>query len=399
MEHPIWIHAVSVGETAVAAKLIREIQARSPGVQIVLSTTTTTAQEVARNTLPDSADIAVIYNPVDFPPTVERALHLIRPSLIVLVEAEVWPNLCALARRRHIPLALVNARMSPRSQRRYERARFFVEPIFALLAQVCVQESADIVRFVGAGMRRESIRHTGSVKFDPPSAPSTDAVLTFRELLLPLLPAGEGSPVLLAASTFPGEEKLVAESFLILRRHIPNLFLMVAPRHSERTIEALDDLQQLGLQVALRSQLPTVRDTFESTSRPDCLLIDSTGELVHWQALATVVVIGKSFLAEGGQNPAEAASLGIPTVVGPHMQNFQALVTRMLAFGGTIQIDPSTELTPTLSKLFTNEHVRQKISEAASSALEPHRGATSRTVDSLLELLPSSRNPAAHAES
>lgn len=391
MERPVWIHAVSVGETTIALKLIREIRAQSPGIQIILSTTTTTAQQVAHDSLPDTDDIAIIYNPIDFPPTVERALHLIRPSLIVLVEAEIWPNLCALARRRHIPLALVNARMSPRSERRFGRARFFVQPVFALLDRVCVQEQDDIERFADVGMRPEAICHTGSVKFDPPPAPSAESISPFRDLLAPLLPAGSDSLVLLAASTFPGEERLVGESFKVLRHQFPNLFLIIAPRHAERADEALADLQGLGLQPELRSQLPLSSGPAHAESRPDCLVIDTTGELARWQALATVVVIGKSFLAEGGQNPAEAATLGIPTVLGPNMQNFKALVAHMLSAGGTLQLDPTTELTPLLSRLLADKAQRTRIGAAAKTALESHRAATTRTVEILLNLLPPHR--------
>ncbi len=395
MERPIWIHAVSVGETQVALKLIREIRSQAPDIQIVLSTTTTTAQQLAHDNLPDDDDFAIIYNPVDFPPTVERTLHLIRPSLIVLVEAEVWPNLCALARRRHIPLTLVNARMSHRSERRLRRMRFFVAPIFSLLDRVCIQEPRDLEQFAGVGMRREAIRHTGSIKFDPPPPPNEASIAAFRDLLRPLLLiTGADTQVLLAASTFPGEEKLIGESFKVLRHQFPGLFLITAPRHAERAEEAVADLREIGLRPTLRSQLPLSSGEGDNKTAPrDCLVIDTTGELPRWQALATVVVIGKSFLAQGGQNPAEAAALGIPTVLGPHMQNFKALVNHMLAAGGTVQMNPGTELTPQLSHLLGDDKERERIGDAAKLALESHRGATTRAVALLLQEIPSHRLP------
>jgi len=388
LERPIWIHAVSVGETNIAVKLIRQLRTERPEKAIVLSTTTTTAQAVAQQALPEAndrdSDIALIYNPVDFPPTVERALHLIRPSLIILVEAEVWPNLCALARRRHIPIALVNARMSSRSEGRFRRAGALVRPIFSMLQKVCVQEPEDAERFGSVGFRPEAIVSTGSIKFDPPPPPDPDSIAPLRDLVSPLFPNTAKSPVLLGASTFPGEEARIAESFKVLRHQFPDLFLIVVPRHTERAHEAVADLEKLGLKPGLRSELPPPHEF-----RPDCIVVDTTGELARWQAIATIVVIGKSFLAKGGQNPAEAAALGVPTVLGPRMDNFAALVNHMKQADGTIQIvPPKNELTATLARLLESPERAAEIGANAKAALEPHRGATAKTATEVLSLLP-----------
>jgi len=383
MEHPIWLHAVSVGEANIAVKLIKELRRRQPNRPIVLSTTTTTGQQVAVAGLPEAEDIVVLYNPIDFPPTVERALHLIRPALIILIEAEVWPNLCIQAKRRHIPIALVNARMSPRSESRYRRARGLVAPVFSLLESVCVQEAEDIERFAGIGIPKEVIQHTGSIKFDPPPPPDPALIEPLNELLRPLIQWRPDSRIILAASTFPGEEALIGESFKVLRHQFPELFLIVVPRHVERTKQVLADLDAIGLQAVRRTTLP-----IPDASEVDCLVVDTTGELSRWQALATVVVIGKSFLSTGGQNPAEAAALGIPTVLGPNMQNFDTLVAHMLRVDGTVQLGPTAELTPVLSNLLANEATARRIGENARAVLEPHRGATEKTAEVVLGLIP-----------
>src|SRR4030081_3904724 len=240
-----WLHAVSVGEVDVAFKLATRLRAFEPDQPCVLTTTTTTGFAFANKNAPDW--IEVMYTPLDFWPIMRRALRVICPSKVVLVEAEVWPNLVAEAHARQIPIALVNARLSPRSEKRFRLFRSFVTPTFRLLDAICVQNLEDIERWNALGVETDRIRHLGSIKYDPenaevdPEIPA--AVLTGFGL--------EKRTVIFGGSTHNGEEKVLAEVFRALRRDFVDLLLILAPRHTERTAEVRRDLEGIGFHVAL----------------------------------------------------------------------------------------------------------------------------------------------------
>ena len=315
-----WIHAVSVGEVAIALKLAAKLRELEPTFSCVLTTTTTTGFAFAEKEAPDW--MVVLYNPLDFWPIVQRAFAVIRPERILLVEAEVWPNLAAIARARGIPLALVNARLSARSERRFLKLRRFVAPTFRCLDLVCAQEERDVERWAALGISRSVIKDVGSIKYDPAES-GGEAVLPLR--ILGSFCIEEARPIFFGGSTHAGEEEILADVFLQLRAEFPALVLLLAPRHVERTPEIAARLQQRGLRVALRSAAET-----ETGAEPDCLLLDTTGELRMWYAVATVVFIGKSLTAHGGQNPVEPILAGKPVVFGPHMENFSALAQSLL---------------------------------------------------------------------
>lgn len=370
-----WIHAVSVGEVTIALKLAAEMRRLDTGFRCVLTTTTTTGYAVAER---EAAEwMQVLYNPLDFLPTVQRAFSVIRPSRIVLVEAEVWPNLAEEARRRRIPLALVNARLSPRSARRFRRFRRIVAPTFRCLDLVCVQEPGDVARWESLGVAPERIHAVGSIKFDPVDA-EVDATVPFQ-----VLDAFEIAPepqILFGGSTHPGEEKILADIVRRLRAEFPSLVLIIAPRHVERTREIRTALEQLGLSVAQRS------DVARRTGRPDCLLIDTTGELRSWYAVATVVFVGKSLTTNGGQNPVEPILAGKPVVFGPHMENFAALARSLVARDAAIQVADVDELEEAARGLMRDAQRRAVLVGNAQHVLAAHRGATARTACLLLAL-------------
>jgi 3-deoxy-D-manno-octulosonic-acid transferase len=371
-----WLHAVSVGEVTIALKLAREIRILKPDQECVLTTTTTTGFAFANRNAPEW--IEVIYSPLDFWPIMRRAFATISPKAVILVEAEVWPNLVAEAHARKIPIALVNARLSPRSEKRFRMFRNFVAPTFRLLDAICVQNLEDIERWKALGIEEGRIGHVGSIKYDPENV-EVDPEIPGDVL------AGFGlekRAVIFGGSTHKGEEKVLAEVFRALRRDFVDLLLVLAPRHTERIGEIRRDLEGIGFHVALRSQLPAP-DPFL-----DCLLIDSTGELRDWYGVATLVFVGKSLLARGGQNPAEAILAGKPVVFGPHMENFAALANTLVAARGAIQINSSTELRRALAHLLANPEVREEMVQNARKALDAHRGATARTAQLMVDLTP-----------
>ncbi|HEY8901370.1 MAG TPA: 3-deoxy-D-manno-octulosonic acid transferase [Chthoniobacterales bacterium] len=375
-----WVHAVSVGEVLIAMKLIRRMREREPDRCFVLSTTTSTGFAVANEQRSDWLE--PIYNPLDFFLFTRRALNLVRPDQIILVEAEVWPNLVAQARARRIPIALVNARLSPRSESRFRTFRAFTGPIFNQLDAICVQEPEDVARWESLGVNRSRIVHTGSIKFDDASGSAREP-RDFLPILAGLgIPAG--APVLLGASTHKGEEALLGRVYQTLKQELPTLVFVSVPRHAERAAEVRADLEALGMNVVSRSEIRNPE--FKIQDSPDVLLVDTTGELRDWYACATVVVVGKSFLAKGGQNPAEPLVAGRPVVFGPHMQNFAILVHGLVLAGGAVQVPDEAALVSALTSLLEDAPAREKIVTKGQQVIASHRGATDRTCEVLAGL-------------
>lgn len=375
----IWVHAVSVGEVGVARKLIVQLLRQAGDSSVILTTTTPTAYRIAAEAEQSfPGRVVALYSPLDLPGVAARVLRQFQPSQIVLVEAEVWPNMVSQATKAGIPVSLVNARLSARSERRYVKFHRLVSPIFQMLTRVMVQEDGDLKRLASIGAREDAIMVTGSIKYDPQgSAPSGEKVKMLASLLER---AGlNHRPLILAASTHDGEEQAVASIYQDLAAEIPGLGFLVVPRHFERGPQVVAELQTLGLQPALRSRLDV-----ESFQRADVMVIDSTGELRSWLELATVVVMGKSFLAEGGQNPAEAVMAGKPVVFGPHMENFGPLVELLLNARGAVQVPDLASLKDVLGDLLADDAARRRLAEAGQHALMRHDGATARTVDLLL---------------
>lgn len=366
-----WVHAVSVGEVFIALKLIRELKARDDTRKFVLSTTTSTGFALASENR--TSWIEPIYNPMDFFLFTWRALRLIRPKQILLVEAEVWPNLVAQARQRGIPTLLVNARLSPRSEQRFQKFRFFTAPIFNQLTAICVPDEEDVDRWTRLGVLREKLHRTGSIKFDDASAHTHNT----RDFWTVLERFGvvRDSPILLAASTHEGEETVLGKCFLELRKQFPDLSLVAVPRHAERASAVKSDLEALGLRVALRSE-----DQWESAP-PDAVVVNSTGELRDWYRCATVVFVGKSLLHKGGQNPAEPIVCGRAVIVGPHMRNFDVLVSQLVRYDGIVQISDPSELTSAATALIVSPDLRQLMVSRGQDVIESHRGSTARTCE------------------
>ena len=292
------------------------------------------------------------------------------------MEAEIWPNLAAEAHARRIPLVLVNARLSPRSERRFRRFRFFVAPTFRLLDLVCVQELEDADRWHRLGVERSRIWHTGSIKYDPADIDSNADVQGIDHLAVKPEP-----PVLFGGSTHRGEEELLGKVFLRLRQKFPSLCLFIAPRHVERVREIRAQLQALSLQVRLASEAAS-----QSETNPDCVLLDRTGELQHWYEIATVVFMGKSLTAQGGQNPVEPIIVGKPVIFGPHMENFATLAKTLVSKDGAIQVSDVDSLEQALGKLLRDGQARQRLVQNAREVLNQHRGATARAAALIADL-------------
>lgn len=381
-----WLHAVSVGEVNIALKLASALRALEPDLRCVLTTTTTTGFALANQNAP--AWIDVIYTPLDYWPIMRRAFSAIRPARILLVEAEVWPNLVAFAHAGRIPSALVNARLSPRSEGRFRRFRSFVAPTFRLLDLICVQEPEDADRWRRIGVEGDRIKWTGSIKYDPTGfdnavdaqGPAEAVATSLRDILPALSP---DRAVLFGGSTHRGEEEILATIFLRLRHEFPSLRLFIAPRHVERLREIRSQLEVLGLRVALASEACVGRQRNDV----DCMLLDTTGELQRWYGIATVVFIGKSLTAQGGQNPVEPTFAGKPVIFGPHMENFATLARALVSKKGAIQVRDADSLERVVVDLLRDSKARDRLVQNAREVLNAHQGATARAAALITELL------------
>jgi len=372
----VWVHSISVGETLLALRLIRRMRELRPDLRVVLSVNTSTGFALAEENASDWLE--PIYNALDAWPVVRRALATIRPERLIFIEA-VWPNLLSQAAGRGIPTVLV-ARLSPRSERRFRRFRFFTGPIFRLLDAISVQEADDQARWESLGAKPGQIHLTGNIKFDQPAS-RDDRSAQFRSLLDRLCVPADAS-VLLGGSTFHGEEGMLARIWTRLRKEFPDLFLIIVPRHVERASEAAAEITEAGLNFALRSAAA------ERETAPDCLLVNTTGELRVWYELATVVFIGKSLspAATGGQNPVEAVHAGKPVLFGPNMQNFRAVVSRFVQEGAAIEAADEAELEREIAGLLRDPARREEMARRALSIVKAHEGAGERTARLALEI-------------
>lgn len=361
----LYVHAVSVGEVFIALKFIREWR-KTHQEPVVLATSTATGHQVVRDAaLPG---VRALYSPLDVPGLSGRCLSRFNPKAVVLIEAELWPNFAEACHRRRIPMLMLNARLSPRSEGRYRKVRGITSLLFSRLTALGAQNEKDKGRFAGIGVNEDIITVTGSIKFDvlgdTPAEPRTE----FKELLRTV---SGGKPVVLAASTHAGEEALIATAI-----REAGAFPLIVPRHAERRADVVKDLTAAGFHPVLRTE-----KKFPAPLPPNlCYVADTTGELRDWTALADAAVIGKSFLARGGQNPVEAIAARVPVVFGPDMTNFADLVTLLNAENSVWQCEKE-ELAATLAKILTDKAEATARKERAYRALSVHSGATRRSVE------------------
>jgi len=367
----IYIHAVSVGEVRMALRLVTRWLEYHPDKRFVIAATTSTGFQLGEKEAPEG--VRVIYSPLDLPLVLKVVFNRFEPVLIVLVDSELWPNLLHLGEQRGIPVALVNARLSQRSARRYEKLRLVTAPLLGQLKMVCAQAAKHAESWNSIGFLDEALIVTGSLKFDLQGMEQPAERDEFREMIEAF---GPGRPIVLAASTHAGEERLIAEAI----REVPGALAVILPRHVERRDAARSDLEDAGFEVILRSGFIPPKG-----SEAAVLLVDSTGELRDWTAHADVVVIGKSFLGRGGQNPVEAIAAGVPVICGPHMGNFEPLITELRA-EEAIESVRHTDLVMALRAVLDSEARRRIMTKAATSVLEGHWGATDRIIGRLRKL-------------
>jgi 3-deoxy-D-manno-octulosonic-acid transferase len=368
-----WVRAVSVGEVLVAIRLIEEIRRQDPTFKAVISTTTSTGYQLALDRAPEWS--RVIYSPIDFYPLLRPIWRLIRPQTVILIDSDLWPSFLAIAQQEKTPVFLANARLSPRSEARYLRFQRFAKPLFwNQLSAILSQDPHDAQRWTRLGLRSDQVILTGSIKYDTADTPANFRFVDW----LKHRGIDPSRPCLLGGSLHSGEEVLLIEVFRNLLPKFPDLFLVLVPRHFERTPDVEKILRDLSIPYTRRSE----PDFNENAS---VLIVDSTGELNDWYQTASVVVIGKSFTGVGGQNPVEPLLARKPVICGPHTENFKFLIEELVREKGILQLPDESGLTAAIEHLLTSSKAASEMVANSDRVLAQHRGATVRAARYILE--------------
>jgi len=374
----IWLHAVSVGEAIASRPLLKALRQRYPGHSLVISTTTETGRGVASG-FPEKE--LCIYFPFDFLPAVRRTLDAIKPQLVIIMETEIWPNFNREADRRGIPLILANGRISDRSFDRYLRFRWFFRHPLHLFSTLCMQTDVDRERIVAIGAPLERTLASGNLKYDIPFRPIPEE----KKAALRESYAIPGHlTVLTAGSTHPGEEELVLSVYQEMLVDNPGLFLVLVPRHPERAGEVAALLDRLRLPYRRRS---TMADDGISFASGHVLLVDTIGELMGLYALSDLVFVGGSLVATGGHNLLEPASVGVPSIFGPHMTNFREIAALVVKYAAGIQVDGAAGLASACSCLINDTEQRRLLGRNGLRMMEENGGATERHMEVIANLL------------
>ncbi|MBE7501519.1 MAG: 3-deoxy-D-manno-octulosonic acid transferase [Verrucomicrobiales bacterium] len=378
----LWLHAASVGEVNLALPLLQALERRVPNLKLVCSTYTSTGREELHRRLP--GHIEKIYWPLDLRRWVSRALKVIRPKVVVLVESEIWPNFLWSLRARRTPVVLVNARLSERSYRAYRRFGFLFRPLLETFAGVGAQTETDAARWVELGCRPETVQVLGSLKFEGARLEercALDVAAILRQLGVPA-----DAPVLLGGSTHAGEEAVLAEVFQRLRSRFPDLFLVLVPRHFERGREVGRELEQRGIPFIYRREITAAKRWADRSLQ--ALVVNTTGELRSFYEEATVIFVGKSLTARGGQNPIEPGALGKAMVFGPNMQNFEAIAAAFVREEGAVQVQDAAGLERVVGELLADGARRSVLGAHALRVVKSSIGAIERSVDMIVRQLP-----------
>ncbi len=368
----LWIHAVSLGEVIAATPLIKAIRLHYPTLPITLTTMTITGS--ARVTATFGNDIFHVYVPYDIPCFLKRFLKRVKPKALIILETELWPNMLALCKAQQIPIMLSNARLSERSFLGYQRIARSTKKMLSAITVLAAHAHADGQRFLQLGLDPAHLFVTGSIKFDV-TVPAS--IMEQAQVLRNML--GHDRYVWVVASTHDGEEEKILQTFKQVLLSVPNLLLLLVPRHPERFHKITELCRHEGYHVVTRtSQQPC-------STLTQIFIGDTIGELKLFYAASDLAFVGGSLVPIGGHNILEPASLGIPTITGPYMFNFTEITELLLAEQALIQVQNNIELATAVISLLGDSTLRADMSERAHQTLEKNKGALEKTMRLLEE--------------
>lgn len=371
----IWVHALSVGEVTSAQPLLRGIRETLPNARLVLSVATRSGEQVAREQLADCCH-AIIAAPYDFVPVIRHFIGQIDPKVFILVETDFWPNWLHLLAQRGIPSYLVNGRISASSFARYQKFSFFFAPMFRSFTALCMQTRADAAHMEQLGLNPARIHTLGNLKFDVAgdwaNTPNSSA---HRHRLRQEYGFDPAAPLFICGSTHAGEEELLLPAYAALRKQIPQLQLLLAPRQIERAASIAELAAQHGTTCRRRSMAEQ-----QGRGSGPVLLLDTLGELAACYPMADLAFVGGTLVPTGGHNPVEAVAVQTAVCFGPHMEDFSEIAAGLLESGGAVQLEADS-LHITLEQLLLDTVLRIRMVEAASRWLHSQQGVVQRHLD------------------
>ena len=367
----IWIHALSVGEVLSAEPLVKILAEKVGAGQLVFTASTQSGYETAlRVAAPYVSEVR--YFPYDLFFSVNRALKVIAPRKVVIVETDIWPNFLYRLKRYNIPVYLVNARLSKRSYTGYKRVGFLMAPLLSIFTKICVQTLRDRERFEDLGVCKEQIVTVGNIKFDqePVNVSEEKLQLISKQLFL-----SENLPVLVAGSTHEGEEEILSDAYRKMCQEGIESILIVAPRDPERAAVVCKLFNHQGTDAVTLDELEIKQMAF------NVVIIDRIGILRWLYALADVAFVGGSLVRAGGHNPLEPASVRKPVLFGPHTEDFEWICQTLVKAGGAVRVSDSDQLANQIMRLISNREQNQLMGRSAHEVFASHQGAVKRTLD------------------
>ncbi len=369
-----WVHAVSVGEAIAAAPLVEGLRRLHPELPLIMTTVTSTGAQIVRDRFAGLATHR--FFPLDLPSVTRRAVAAIDPAFLICMETELWPNMLRTLASRGVPVMIANGRISDRSYRRYRLVRRFMASVLADVRVFAMQSDEDARRIIALGAQPERVVVTGNIKVDAAAADPPGSGDLWRRLLA-LAP---GQRVWVAGSTHPGEEALVLDAHRTALAEHPELVLVIAPRHPERTREVLALVDRRGWPSVRRSELPAAV-TATAAAVPPVVILDTVGELAMLYSIADVVFVGGSLVPMGGHNVLEAAQRRKPVLIGPHTGNFRESVGLLESAGAALVVRDASELAHELRRLLADGDHRLKLGDAGYEAVASRHGAVRETLD------------------
>lgn len=374
IKNSIWVHAVSVGEVLAAEPIIREIQTRYPKTDIVVTSMTPTSSALIHKLFAES--IFHVYAPYDLPWLVDAFLRRIDPSMLIIMETELWPNMIHRTSIRKCPVVLANARLSERSARGYRRLKPAVGWMLNELSLVICQHQNDADRFASLDIDASKISVTGSVKYDLDiDASHREKAKAHKQQL------ASSQLVWIGASTHEGEDARLLKIHQSVRQSFPDAVLILVPRHPER----FDSVYQLSVAHKFTTYRRSEVDAIPSDT--EVFVVDAMGELLDFYAASNIAFIGGSLVEVGGHNPIEPGALGLPIIMGPYVFNFEAICQQLVGAGGLCLVKDDQELSQTLLALMADSEQAKLMGAAAFEEIEASKGAVLRVVDALSPLL------------
>lgn len=373
LSNTIWIHAVSLGEAKLAIQLVKTLQTKIPNQQFVVTTMTLTGSQQITTEL--SEKVIHVYVPYDFPGAIKRFFAQFQPKILILLETELWPNMLQQTAKHHIPVVLANARLSSHSAKGYQKIKFFIKKILSSLTLVLAQTKKDAERFAAIGVPEKNIQVAGNLKYD---IKISDELLSkaksWREKNV------QARPIFIAASTHGGEEEIILTAITPIKKIIPNLLLILVPRHPERFEQVINLCEQYQYKTLRRSENKIINDA-------DIFVLDTIGELMQFYAVADVAFVGGSLINKGGHNLLEPAVFSLPVISGPFLENFAAIAEEMKNYNALTLVNNAAGLSQAVIELLQDKNLREQKGHAAKEVTLNSQNALDKTCETVLSYL------------